>query len=65
VSQRGDKGVFRIRPSGGKAERVVDLEGLHLTGLDAVWMALDPEDLPMLLRDAGGIDIYALTLEEK
>jgi predicted dithiol-disulfide oxidoreductase (DUF899 family) len=26
VSQRGDKGVFRICPSGGKAERVVDLE---------------------------------------
>jgi Tol biopolymer transport system component len=65
LSQRGDKGVFRIRPSGGKAERVVDLERFHLTGLDGFWMALDPEDLPMLLRDAGGVDIYGLTLEEK
>ncbi len=62
---RGDKGVFRIRPSDGKTERVVDLEGFHLTGMDGVWMALDPEDLPMLLRDVGGVDIYALTLEEK
>jgi len=65
VSTRADKGVFRIRPSGGKAERVVDLEGFHVAGLSGIWMALDPEDLPMLLRDAGGIDIYALTLEEK
>ena len=62
---RGDKGVFRIRPSDGKTERLVDLEGFHLTGMDGVWMALDPEDLPMLLRDVGGVDIYALTLEEK
>jgi len=56
-----DKGVFRIRSSGGKPERVVDLEGFRLGG----WMALDPEDQPMLDRDVGGVDIYALTLEEK
>lgn len=60
-----DRGVFRIRPSGGKVERVVDLEGFHPAGLSGYWMGLDPNDLPMLLRDVGGIDIYALDLEEK
>jgi Tol biopolymer transport system component len=60
-----DKGVFRVSPSDGKEMRVVDLTGFKSTGLDVGWMALDPDDRPMLLRDAGGTDIYALTLEEK
>jgi hypothetical protein len=60
-----DPGLFRIRSMGGKAERVVDLNGLHFTSVIGDWMGLDPGDAPMLLRDAGGIDIYALTLERK
>ena len=60
-----DPGVYRIRPSGGKAERVVDLEGFRYTGVFAAWMNLDPDDTPILLRDAGTDDIFALTLEEK
>jgi len=28
-------------------------------------MGLDPTDAPLLLRDIGSEDIYALTLEEK
>ncbi len=63
----GDSGVYRIRPTGGSAERVVDLKGFHHAGYDSFsyWMDLDPDDNPMLLRDLGGDDIYALTLEEK
>jgi DNA-binding winged helix-turn-helix (wHTH) protein/Tol biopolymer transport system component len=62
---KDDMGVFRIRRTGGQAERVVDLSGFHVTGLWGEWMGLDPEDAPMLLRDTGSEDIYALTLEEK
>ena len=58
-------GVYRIRPTGGEAERVVDLRGFRFTSVLAFWMGLDPDDMPMLLRDVGGIDIYALTLEQK
>ena len=61
----GDPGVYRIRPTGGAAERVVDLKGFHHTGYWSFWMGLDPDDNPLLLRDLGGDDIYALTLEEK
>ena len=61
----GNSGVYRIRPTGGPAERVVDLKGFHHTGYFSFWMGLDPDDNPLLLRDLGGDDIYALTLEPK
>jgi hypothetical protein len=50
---------------GGKPVLVVDLAGFHSTGAFGFWMGLDPNDTPLLLRDAGIKDIYALTLERK
>jgi len=61
----GDRGVFRIRFSGGAPVRVVDLKDWHAAGFFDVWMGLDPTDAPLMLRDIGSNDIYALTLEEK
>lgn len=58
-----DQGVFRIPVTGGREERVVDLNGWHLTGFFGTSMSLDPTDAPLVLRDAGTDDIYALTLE--
>ena len=58
-------GVYRMRPSGGEAEQVVDLKGFRFTGTAGYFMALDPEDTPLLLRDTGVDDIFALTLEER
>ncbi len=63
--ESGDESVYRIRVSGSDAERVVDLKDWHLTGFFVTWMALDPTDTPLVLRDTGTDDIYALTLEEK
>jgi eukaryotic-like serine/threonine-protein kinase len=60
-----DQGVFRIPVTGGKEERVVDMTDWHLTGLVDYSMTLDPTDAPLVLRDVGSNDIYALTLEEK
>jgi len=60
-----DQGVFRIRVAGGKVERVVNMTDWHLTGLWGFSMSLDPEDAPLVLRDTGSDDIYALKLEEK
>jgi len=62
--ENGDRGVYRIRATGGKAERVADLKDWHITGYFSFWMALDPTDAPMLLRDVGTDDIYALTLDQ-
>jgi Tol biopolymer transport system component/DNA-binding winged helix-turn-helix (wHTH) protein len=61
----GDRGVYRVRIQGGKTERVADLKDWHITGYYSFWMALDPTDTPLLLRDVGSDEIYALTLEEK
>jgi Tol biopolymer transport system component len=61
----GNRGVFRIRVTGGEAERIADLKDWHLLGHYGFWMGLDPTDAPLLLRDTASDDIYALTLEEK
>ncbi len=60
-----DPGVFRVRVSGGDAERVVDLKGFRHTGALGIWFGLDLQNTPMLLRDVGSDDVYALTLEQK
>jgi Tol biopolymer transport system component len=54
--------VDRISVPDGKQERVVDLTGTYLTGAMGFWFGLDPKDVPLLLRDNGSSDIYALTL---
>ena len=47
---------------GGKVERIADLKGLKSTGTWGGWFGLDPNDTPLLLRDAGTVEIYALRL---
>jgi Tol biopolymer transport system component len=58
-------GIYRIRATGGQAEQIVDLTGFHHTGSVTYWFGLDPTDAPLLLRDAGSEEIYALPLETK
>jgi hypothetical protein len=60
-----EQGVYRIPVIGGKEERVIDMSKWHLTGYWGYSMTLDPTDAPLVLRDVGSDDIYALTLEEK
>jgi DNA-binding winged helix-turn-helix (wHTH) protein/Tol biopolymer transport system component len=60
-----DPGVFRVRVPDGAEERVADLRGFRHTGAFTLWLGLDPTDTPMLIRDVGTDDIYALTLEQK
>jgi hypothetical protein len=68
-SHKGDSGVFRIPVKGGEVERVADLKDWHAGGDDEIeldpWMDLDPTDAPLLLRDTGTQDIYALILDQK
>jgi DNA-binding winged helix-turn-helix (wHTH) protein/Tol biopolymer transport system component len=61
----GDRGVFRIRVKGGPAEKIADLKDWHDAGWWGAWMALDPTDAPLLLRDIASADIYALTFDQK
>ena len=50
--------VVRIRISDHKSEQVVDLKNFTIAGVH--WLALAPDDSPVLLRDTGTQDVYAL-----
>ena len=66
VARSTDPGIYRVPVTGGSAEMVVDLKGFRGDGsLGIGWSDLDPDDTPLLLRDAGTYDIYALALERK
>jgi eukaryotic-like serine/threonine-protein kinase len=52
--------VLKVRISDGKLEQVADLKGFAPTGFWGFWLGLDPEDSPLMLRDAGTQDIYSL-----
>jgi serine/threonine protein kinase/Tol biopolymer transport system component len=55
--------VLRLRISDRKVERVADMKNLPLSGFYGLWVGLAPDDSPMLLRDTGTQDIYALDWE--
>jgi Tol biopolymer transport system component len=61
-----DAAIFRLRISDHKLERVTDLEGLRRAESSVSgwpWMGLTPDDSPILLRDNGTQEIYALDLQ--
>lgn len=61
----GDRAVLRIPVKGGAAEVAADLKGIDIAGPFSIWLGLDPSDAPLLLRNTGTSDVYALTLERK
>jgi DNA-binding winged helix-turn-helix (wHTH) protein len=61
----GSNAILRIPVMGGKPERVADLSAFQFTGWFRGGFWLDPQDVPLLLRDRGTREIYALTLERK
>ena len=66
VLRSTNPGIYRVPVNGGRAEKVVDLNGFRSTGsMLSGWSDLDPDDAPLLLRNAGTYGIYALALERK
>jgi Tol biopolymer transport system component len=53
-------GIFRVRISDHKLEEVVNLKGFRQAASGGQWLGLAPDDSPLLPRDAGTQDIYAL-----
>ena len=62
-SHENASSIYRVSVPSGRAEQVVDLKGFRHMGWLGLWMGLDPSDTPLLLRDAGSREIYALTVE--
>ena len=60
---KGRGAVLRIRISDHKTEQVVDLKNFITGGRYGGWLGLAPDGSPLLLRDAGTQDVYALDWE--
>ena len=56
----GKGAVLRIRIKDQAVERVVDLKDFVATGQGGGSLSLGPDDAPLLLRDTGTQDVYAL-----
>lgn len=52
--------VMRVHIGDKKIERVADLKRFRQAGYWGTWLGLAPDDSPLLLRDTGSQDIYAL-----
>ena len=52
--------VMRVRISDHKVELVADLKNFRQGGYYSVWLGLAPDDSPLLMRDIGTREIYAL-----
>ena len=59
-----NSGVERVSVLGGKVEQVVDLSKFHLTGVFNFWFALTPDDVPLVLKDAGSQEIVSMEWHE-
>ena len=55
--------VLRVQISDRKVAPVADMKDLPMAGYYGLWLGLAPGDSPMLLRDAGSQDVYALDWE--
>jgi serine/threonine protein kinase/Tol biopolymer transport system component len=60
----GTGALMRVRLSDRKIEKAVDLKNFVTTGFYGVWFASAPDGSPMMLRNAGTQDVYALDWEE-
>jgi len=59
-----DLALYRVRVSDHKLEKIVSLKGIRLTiGDIGAWCGLAPDDSPLVLRDVGTQEIYALDLQ--
>jgi eukaryotic-like serine/threonine-protein kinase len=60
LHEENQPSVMRVRIRDRKVERVADLKNFRQTGFWSVWLGLAPDDSPLLLRDTGTQEIYAL-----
>lgn len=63
LDYRGKDAVVRIRISDRKPDQVVDLKNFVTVGRYGAWLALTPDDSPLLLHDTGSQDVYSVDWE--
>jgi len=64
VLTTNEPAIYRVRVADRKVERVVSMKGFRrAAGQFGAWMGLAPGDSPLVLRDAGVQEIYALDVD--
>jgi hypothetical protein len=64
LSVGGETSLYRVRISDHKLEKIVSLKGIRLPiGGAGTWCGLAADDSPLILRDVGSQEIYALDLQ--
>jgi len=58
-----EPGIFRVAVNGNKLEKILSLKGFRPAGTFGAWLSLTPNDDPLVLRDVGPPEIYALSWE--
>ena len=53
--------IERVAVPTGKTEQIADLKTFQTTGVYGFWLGLTPQDVPLLLKDAGTQDIVRMT----
>jgi len=65
LDYRGQDAVVRINVRDHKPEQVVDLKNFVTVGRYGAWLALTPDDSPLLLHDTGSQDVYSVDLKSQ
>jgi Tol biopolymer transport system component len=60
LHEENQPSVMRVRIRDRKLEQVADLKNFRQGGFYGVWLGMAPDDSPLLLRDTGTQEIYAL-----
>jgi Tol biopolymer transport system component len=60
LHEENEPSVMRVHIRDRKIERVADLKHFRQAGFWNVWLGMAPDDSPLLLRDTGTQEVYAL-----
>jgi serine/threonine protein kinase/Tol biopolymer transport system component len=64
VPTTNEPAIYRVRVADRRVERVVSMKGFRRAmGASGIWMGLAPDDSPLVVRDVGVQEIYALDWE--
>ena len=58
-----EAGIFRVAVNNNKVEKILSLRDFRSAGTFGAWLSLTPDDDPLVLRDVGPPEIYALSWE--
>jgi WD40 repeat protein len=59
-----DNAIDRATVPDGKVEQVASFKGFPITGFYSFWLALDPDDSPLVLKDVGTEEVVSLKWPE-